>query len=96
MLKPKKTNPKRAEYLDSLDATMQDVEDIVIDMVTRVKGGELIKEDEFSQKKDLVKLVCNFHAYKTSKSDYLIAKQIALMSPEQQALLKARLERESL
>ena len=83
---------KKVQKLEPFDKSLEEAEAILRGMIAKVKVNGKIEEVEFKQKAELIRLVCNFHNYKTQQNYYLMAKTIKELSPEQQSLLQQKLE----
>lgn len=85
------SNPQKLQ-LDSFDKSLEDAEQIIKDLIHKIRVKGKMDKTEFSQKTEVVRLVCNFHNYKTQNNYYLMAKAIKELNPGQQALLQQKLE----
>lgn len=82
--------------LEPFDKTLDTAEKMLMELVTKVEQKGIINPPEFEQKVELIKLVCNFHGYKTKNNYYLMARTIKQLSPQQQKLLQQQLEDQDL
>ena len=83
---------KQIQKLEPFDKSLEEAETILRGMIAKVKTNGKMEETEFKQKSELIRLVCNFHNYKTQQNYYLMAKTIKELTREQQSLLQQKLE----
>lgn len=86
--------PKQEVVLEPFDKSLDKAEKILNELLDEIEEKGKCNPIEFSQKSEIVKMVCNFHAYKTKSNFYLMARAIKDLDSEKQALLQSKIENE--
>ena len=84
---------KKNTSLEPFDKSLDKAEKILEKLVHDVELSGKIDKEEFYQKTELVKIVCNYHSYKT-KNMYLMARTIKELDPNEKDLLRDKIEKE--